>query len=348
MKRMFKMFGKVLTALVIIVIGVSIAWGMQTGAKQLPLRQYFGRSYTNAIWDWSNPTNKTTKNLDDMSNYMYLHQLNTVYVDVSGYLAIAANPNAAQKAASQKQFETSLDRYISTLSKEHIKVYAAAGDVSWSNTQERHIPLSIVDFVASYNQTHAKAKFAGVEFDIESYNQPGFETASNTVKALVLSDYLDTVNAIATKVTNYDHKGQNLALGFTIPYWYDNENGNIPQVTWQEKTGPTLYHLLDRLNSVPRSNVVVMSYRNASAGNDGVIAHSRTEIDYAEAKAPNVKVLIGQEVNDVQPTKTTYYGESLADLSTQVKAFEDEFQTSGVFGGVAVNDYAGMLNMQDE
>ncbi len=348
MKKMFKTSGKLITALIIIAIGMSIAWGMQTGAKRLPLRQYFSRNYTNAVWDWSNPTNKTDKNLDDMANYMYLHQLNTVYVDISGYLTIAANPNAAQKATAQKQYEASLNRYISALKKEHVKVYAAAGDVSWGSAAERHIPLSIVDFAASYNRAHPQSKFAGVEFDIESYNQPGFATASNTTKALALSDFLDTVDAVATKVTNYDHRGQSLALGFTIPYWYDNENGNIPQVTWQQKTGPTLYHILDRLNTVPKSNVVVMSYRNASAGNDGVIAHSRTEIDYAQAKASNVKILIGQEVNDVQPAKTTYYGESQADLSTQVKAFEDELQSSGVLGGVAINDYAGMLAMQDE
>lgn len=348
MKKIFKLFGKALTATIIIAIGVSIAWGMQMGAKQLPLRQYFNRDYTNAVWDWSNPTNKTPKDLQDMSNYLYLHQLNTVYVDVSGYVAIATDSNATQKAVDQKQFEDSLDAYVSALGKQHVKVYAAAGDVSWGNTETRHIPLSIVDFVAKYNTTHSNAKFAGVEFDIESYNQSGFAAASSTTKALALGDYLDTVDAIATKVTNYDHKGQKLALGFTIPYWYDDENGNIPQVTWGQKTGPTLYHILDRLNSVPESNVVVMSYRNAAAGNDGVIIHSRTEVDYAQAKAPHVKVIIGQEVNNIQPTKTTYYGTSLTGMSTQVKGFEDEFQASGVLGGVAINDYAGMQAMQDE
>ena len=346
--KLLKMLGKLVTALIIVTIGISIAWGMQTGAKQLPLRQYFKRDYINAVWDWSNPTNKSAKNLDDMTNYLYLHQINTVYVDVSGYVSILSKPSSAQKVSAQKQFETSLARYIGALGKEHIKVYAAAGDTAWGNVQERHIPLSIVDFAANYNHTHPKTKFAGVEFDIESYNQPGFATASDTTKELALDDFLDTVNALATKVTSYDHKGQHLALGFTIPYWYDDENGNIPQVTWQQKTGPTLYHILDRLNSVPESNVVVMAYRNAAAGNDGVIAHSRTEIDYAQAKAPNVKIIIGQEVNDVQPAKITYYGESLADLSTQVKAFEDEFQPSGVLGGIAINDYTGMQGILDE
>lgn len=345
---MFKLFGKTLTVLIIIALGTSIAWGMQMGAKRLPLRQYFDRTYTNAVWDWSNPANKTPKDLEDMSNYLYLHQLNTVYVDVSGYVAITTNPSAAQRITDQKQYEAALDAYISALGKEHVKVYAAAGDVSWGNVENRHIPLSIVDFVASYNKTHPKTQFAGVEFDIESYNQSGFAEGSNTTKALALGDFLDTVDAISNKVTTYDQKGQKMALGFTIPYWYDDENGNIPQVSWHKKTGPTLYHILDRLNSVPHSNVVVMSYRNAAAGNDGVILHSRTEIDYAQARASNVKVIIGQEVNDVQPAKITYYGQSLTGLSTQVRAFEDEFKSNSVLGGVAVNDYAGLQNMRDE
>jgi hypothetical protein len=347
-KKIIRNIGKLFTALIIIGFGVGLALVMQTGAKKLPIRQYFPSGYTNAVWDWSNPLNKTPKNLSDLTDYMYLHQINTSYVDVGTYVTIENEPSSTAKATDKQKLENALSRYVTALGKRHIKVYAAAGDTAWSNPSERHIPLSILAFVHSYNQSHPTAKLAGVQFDIESYNQDGFATASNTSKALVLTDYLDTVDVLSKQAASYQKSDHSFGLGFAIPYWYDNENGNIPSVTWRGQTGPTLYHVLDRLNRLPNTDVVVMAYRNVAAGNDGIIAHARTEVDYAQSKAPNVRVIIGQEVNQVSPAKITYYDDTLTDLSVQVKAFEDQFGPSGVLGGVAVNDLTGYQAMQDQ
>lgn len=348
MTRLLRRFGILITALIMIALGVAMAFAMQRSAKQLPLRQYFDRQYTNAVWDWSNPRNKTDAQLDQLADFMYLHQINTIYIDVGNYASIQqANISKDQKAREQKVLESSVERYVTHLGKRNIKVYASAGDKTWSNPELQHIPLEILDFTNSYNQRYPKAKLAGTQFDIESYNQDGFDTGSNTTKELVLSDYLDMVDQLVAKQASYNQAtNSKLGLGFAIPYWYDNENGNIPEVTWHGRTGPTLYHLLDRLNQLPDSNIVVMAYRNAANGNDGIITHARTEIDYAQAKAPNVKVLIGQEVNDVEPAKITYYNKSLTELSSQVSIVEGEFSRSDVFGGVAINDLAGFEAMQ--
>lgn len=347
-RKIFQRTGILITAALMLTSGAAIAWAMQKSARDLPLRQYFPHQYTNAVWDWSNPRNKTDAQLDELADYMYLHQLNAVYIDVGSYTSIQkADISAQDKAAEQKTLEAAIERYVTHLSKRNIKVYASAGDKTWSNPEEQSIPLAILDFANTYNQRHPNAKIAGMEFDIESYNQDGFADGSNTTKGLVLTDYLDMVSRLIKKQASYNlHSGKDFNLGFAIPYWYDNENGNIPEVTWNGKTGPTLYHLLDALNMLPNTNVVVMAYRNAANGNDGVITHSRTEIDYAQAKAPNVKVLIGQEVNDVEPAKITYFDKSLTELSSQVSIVEDAFKDSGVLGGVAINDLAGFEAMQ--
>lgn len=338
-----------ISALLVIGLGAALAWAMHLGASKLPLRQYFPTSYTNAVWDWSDPEAKSQQDINNLSDFMYLHQLNSVYIDVGDrYESILNTTDPAQKAAEQQRFENSLNAYVGTLGKRGIKVFAAAGDVSWSEPDNQHIPLAIMRAVEGYNEHHPHAQLAGMEFDIEAYNQPGFSDGSMTVKSLTLTDWLDMVDQLAAEDTSYvHHTSHSLELGFAIPYWFDDENGNIPAITWHNQTGPTLFHVLDRLNQLPESNVVVMAYRNAAKGNDGIIYHARTEVEYATSKAPHVHVIIGQEVNDVQPAKITYYGESMAELSGQVTLVEDEFRQDSAFGGIAVNDLPGYQQMTD-
>jgi hypothetical protein len=341
LKKLAGRISIVLTAGIIIVMSTGIALAMQQGASKLPLRQYFSASENNAIWDWRGPSGKTPKQLSQLSEFLYLHQLKAVYVDLGAYASIMEQPLGAKRSADTKAFEAALTRYVAALQKRDIKVYASAGDVDWSKQTERHIPQELLAFAQDYNRQHPNTKLAGFEFDIEAYNQKGFAEASMTEKSLVLTEYLDMVELLTDKNATYVQSSKDqLELGFAIPYWFDNENGNIPAINWHNKTGPTLYHLMDTLNRLPHSNVVVMAYRNAASGNDGVISHSRTEIDYAHAKAPKVKVMIGQETANVEPAKITYYGRSATELSSQVRLVENEFKPSGVYGGVAINDLA--------
>jgi hypothetical protein len=286
--------------------------------------------------------NKNGIQLQTTSDFLYLHQINTVYLDAGRYADLSATTSSTQR----NDLDSAYVRYISTLAKRNIKVYAAAGDPSWSDRDKWQKPAAVLTNVERFNAAHPNAKFAGIEFDVEAYNQQGFDTGSQTVKGLVLGDYLDMVDYLSNLSGGYMQKSNHaFDLGFTIPYWYDNENNNIPNVTWNNQTGPELFHLLDRLNKLPHANVVVMAYRNAASGNDGVVAHARTEVDYASAKAPNVSVIIGQEVNDVEPAKITYYGKSSTELSSQFKTVEDQFKTSDAFGGIAINDLAGYTQL---
>jgi len=341
-KRLLSRLWALITALLIVGAGAGLAWYMNVSSSTLPLEQHFSRDHTNAVWDWSNVLNKDASQLQSTSDFLYLHQINTVYLDAGRY----ADLSATKSSNERNDLDAAYVRYISALAKRHVKVYAAAGDSSWSNRDKWQQPAAVLANVERYNMANPSAKFAGIEYDVESYNQPGFDTGSQTVKSLVLGDYLDMADYLASLAGDYMQKADHsFDIGFTIPYWYDNENSNIPSVNWNNQTGPELFHLLDRLNKLPHSNVVVMAYRNAASGNDGVVAHARTEVDYASAKAPNVAVIIGQEVNDVQPAKITYYGKSSTELSSQFKTVEDEFKASDSFGGIAINDLAGYTQL---
>lgn len=346
MKRFAYRAGAVLGACIILTVGAGIAWGMHYGANKLPIRRYFSTEYTNAVWDWSNPLNRSSAELRQLADFMYLHQLNAVYVDVGVIVSISQSTDKDRQYRDKQQLTDALAQYVSALQRRGIQVYASAGDVHWSDPDKHQIPLGILAFAHEYNERYPDASLAGVQFDIESYNQQGFNEGSALLKSLVLIDYLAMADKLVQANLSYiDRTQQKFELGFAIPYWFDNQNDNIPSVTWRNQTGPVLFHLLDRLNDLPKSNVVVMSYRNAARGNDGVIAHSRTEIDYAAARAPRVKVIIGQEVTDVEPAKITYYGQSRTELSAQFKYIKDEFTPSGVLGGIAINDLAGYKEM---
>lgn len=348
-KRTVRVAFFLVSALLIIGIGGAIAFAMQHQTRKLPIRQYFSSNHTNAIWAWQDPTRASQSDLTELAEFMRLHQLNAIYVSTDRYAELADGAMTPQKTEQKKQLDDALERYVSTLGKDNIKVYAMAGDVNWSNLPEWKYPLTILKSVEDYNDSHSHAQLAGVEFDIESYNQQGFAESSMDAKSLVLGDYLSMVDALSGQVEHYiGQSPHKLELGFAIPYWFDDENGNIPPVTFQEKTGPTLYHLMDRLNRLPASNVVVMAYRNAAKGNDGVIFHARTEVEYASSRASNVKVLIGQETTDVQPAKITYYGQSATEMSNQIALIDQTFKDSSAYSGVAINDLAGYRELSGE
>lgn len=350
MKR--KKFGAkiigLISALIIIAIGGAIAAAMQIGVDRMPIRKYFSVDRVNAIWDWKNPTTYRDSELSELANDLYMHQINTIYLDIGLYVGIAQQPDSPDKDAKTTELRESITRYLTAMNRRGIRVFAAAGHTDWSKPAQQSIPLSVQKFVFDFNQG-SDVKLAGMEFDIESYNQTGFPEASFTEKELVLTEFLDMVHKLATEHEKYiqETNQQDFELGFAIPYWFDNENGNIKSVSWQDKEGPTLYHLLDRLNKLPRSNVVVMAYRNAAVGNDGMIFHSRTEIDYARSKAPNVAIILGIEVNDVEPAKITFYGSTYVELSSQAKLLDEEFGASGVYKGTAINDLTGYQEMAD-
>jgi len=335
-----------ISALIIIVGGMGLAFAMQKGSEKLPISQFYSPEHTTAVWDWANPLNRDGSAIKSTAELLQEQQINTVYTDISIYQDIRNIKDENEKLARLGDLDESLELYVKTMNAHGIAVYASGGDTSWSKPSERDIPKALLAYVHDFNATH-ESKFSGMEFDIESYNQEGFAEASFTEKGMVLLEYLDTVDMLATQTEGYIARtdDKTFALGFAIPYWLDNENGNIKSVEWHGKTGPALYHVLDRLNKLPQSNIVVMAYRNGAAGNDGIIFHSRTEIEYAQAQAQQVNVIIGIETTNVEPVKITFYGKTQTELSSEVKLLDEEFKGSGVYSGVAINDLAGYTTL---
>lgn len=337
-----------LSGLASLAAGIAIAILLQGVINNLEIQQHFSVDYTNAVWDWKSPSSRDTESLEKIARFLRQRQINTVYLDVSKGAGYTQNTGLSQSNTA-RSYTDAISTYVSIMGEQGIRVYAAAGDTGWSKPDERRYPTEVLKFVYAYNENYPKQSFQGIEFDIESYNQEGFSSASFTDKGVVLREFLEMVDQLATQHNEYlgTNPKSRLELGFAIPYWYDNENENIRSVEWNRKTQPVAFHLMDRLNALPQTNILIMAYRNAAAGNDGTIAHSRLEIQYAQVKAPKVKVIIGQDVTDVEPRKITFAGQTQVQLSSEARRIYDEFGPTGVFAGIAINDLKGLIELQD-
>jgi hypothetical protein len=329
---------KIFNALLIITGGMIIAYFAYGGMNKLPIKQYLSVDKTNAVWEWRN-VEKLADSAHDTARYLQQHQINTIYLDISGVLQ---DKSEVEKA----QYESALQKYIIAMSNKNIRVFASGGDVTWSKPENRAIPLRIMQYVFDHNKNN-EYKFSGIEYDIESYNQEDFEEGSFIRKGIIISELLDTVDVLATQFEQQlkNAPDPEMELGFAVPYWFDNQNNNIKSVTWKEKTGPAIFHIMDRLHTLQHSNIVVMSYRNAARGNNGTIALARTEIQYAQYKATNVKVIVGQEVSNVEPEKITFYEKSKTEMSQEIKWIEEQFGAIPNYGGIAVNDLESFQNL---
>jgi hypothetical protein len=332
MRHVMQRLMSVMTAITIILGGLVLTYVAYAAMNNMPVRQYLPNEKTNAVWEWRNILG-LSKSAPDTALYLKKHQINTVYLDISGALQ---NMNSQSK----EEYNEALNTYISVLNSQKIRVFASGGDVTWSKPELRGAPIQLMDYVFEFNKNNDPVKFSGIEYDIESYNQEEFEPGTFTDKSIILSELLDTVDVLASE---FEAKLKNkpdpaMELGFAVPYWFDNQNKNIKSVRWKDKTGPAIYHILDRLNTVQRANVVVMAYRNAARGNNGTIALSRTEVQYAQYKASRVQVIVGQEVGDVEPEKITFFGKSKTEMSQEITWIEEQFANSPTYGGIAIND----------
>lgn len=340
-QKAFQRFSIRLGMLLTAVLGIVLTIIWHNAFAMIPVKEFFPTNKVNAVWEWQNPQNASPVSLSEKATFLRQHQINLVYLDVSSLAAKGVYED--QKAMLVAGYQN----YIAAMSAQGIRVFASGGDASWSKPEVRQYPVALMEAVFMYNQNNPNQQFTGIEYDIESYNQEGFAEAGEMQKEAVLTEYLDTIDTLASKL-QASGQASELELGFAVPYWFDNQNKNIPPVTWQDKRGPTIYHVMDRLNQLPNANVVVMAYRNAARGNDGSIALSRLEIQYSQYKAPNVKVIIGQETTQVEPVKITFYGKTLTELSQEVQWTDDEYGKNPSYGGIAINDVVGYMALPEK
>ncbi len=127
---------------------------------------------------------------------------------------------------------------------------------------------------------------------------------------------------------------ENFGLSVVIPHFYDSKQEWTPPITYNGITSFTFNHIVFSLNKVNDSSILLMSYRNFFNGNNGVDDISHTEI---KTQTGNTKIIIAQEVGNVYPKYTTFYGTNKKKLFIQLNKIQNAYHNDKSYGGIAIH-----------
>ena len=299
------------------------------------------KNMTAGTWDWRSMENIEFNQLAEEFRTLHTLGINVIYLDASAYIDYVENPNRAAAEQQLKKFEEALKSYVALANVSAIKVQILAGNTAWGLSSHAYIQQKFVDFVQLYNRAvQPNQQLDGLQFDIEVHNDPAYLAD----KKGTLQQYL---NSVAETVKHYKQINANYRLGYTMPYWYDNENNNLPDILYNGRTIPVGYHIFDLLNPIG-AYTVLMDYRNFTETSDGSIQHAQNEILYTSRYTPNVAVIIGQETTNTPETKISFYSKNYADLVIAINQLALSFEKYQSFSGYAVHDLSGLLNLKQK
>jgi hypothetical protein len=325
---------------IMVLCSLTIAMALQNSSKDSSASEpaVFSENYQVGVWSWKSPDTYTTSEMQAQAEALQKDRVKTVYTDISSYADYTEIRDPTQKQKKINTLTAALRQFVSTFQDHGIAVHALAGNTDWGSQDYWHLPKAISAYVTAYNAGVAQnEQLAGLQFDIEYYNHETYEDDKNTNN----SEYLGLTNAL---IAQQLQQNSTFPLGFTAPYWFDNENGHAPSVNFMDVTKTPMQHLVDQLNILPNGYITVMAYRNTAKGNDGVIKHAQQEIDYASEKA-HTKVYVGLETTDVQPEKITFHDQPKSDIIKAISQIHKEFSAKPAFNGFTINDSDGLLQL---
>ena len=260
--------------------------------------------------------------------------IRNIYLSIDSYLDIYVMPEGPEKEARKKEFDLTLESFIAIAHENGMTVDAEAGWRNWAEPGNEYKAFAVVDYARQFNATHTK-KLRGFQYDIEPYLLSSYPTDKKTV----LRNFVDIVNKTVTRLNNSD-----LRFSVVIPDFYDRESGETPRFLYGWSYSYTLTHLLNALERRPGSTLIVMAYRNQSAGTDGSIQISKDEILAADDY--RTKVIVAQETGDVAPPSITFYKTSLSSLNTQIQKIQEAFADNESYDGIAIHYINALLELQ--
>jgi len=202
------------------------------------------------------------------------------------FLQIPRQPGAPTRITSEPRQVKRLRRLLARLKERGIATHALDGDRSYARPERHQEVVEGVQSIARFNRAAApNERFVGVHYDIEPYLLPGFGSAR---RGELLLDFLVGLELLAAAAREHG-----LEAGVDIPFWFDSRDQDTGRDMAVELGGTSarpFEHIIDMMD-----NIGIMDYRTRADGDDGVIAHARTELEYAAEKGK--KVLIGLETH---------------------------------------------------
>lgn len=278
-------------------------------------------------WVWESPYGMSDSYMNKVISGSVANKINVIYLTIDDYLNIYNLPEGPSKEVEKVKYSDSLEKFILAANKANIQVDVEAGWRDWAEAPNTYKGKAIIDYAIEYNSLR-KNKIRGVQFDVEPYLLPTYETN----KAVILKNFVAFVDT-STKILGSNE----LRLNIVIPHFYDSTQQWTPSFTYGGITTHAFDHILRILDTRPKSSITLMSYRNFSLGSNGTVEISKAEVDQASEGTHPTKIIVAQETGNVAPGYVTFYNLSKAEYEKQISIIKNTFANRKNFGGIAVH-----------
>jgi hypothetical protein len=280
-------------------------------------------------WVWTPTLEITPEYAETIFSGAKDRGVNAVYLSLDSYLDIYTMPEGIEKENLKKDFNSSIENFISRASERGIAVDAEAGWRNWAEPGNEYKPLAIVNLVETYNAAHA-TKFRGIQYDIEPYLLPRYHLDADNQKSVLLN-FVSLVDKTA------DSLAESLKFTVVIPDFYDKKDLATPLLTYNSDTNSVYGHLLNILEEKAGSSIIIMSYRNYAEGADGSIEVSKNEITTAKKGSYSTNLIIAQETGPVSPPFLTFHNTSRTYMTEETTKLSAALSPSYPFSGLAIH-----------
>ena len=269
--------------------------------RQSLLPTIASRKFDRALWVWT-----TDQVLDDTLRrdtlFTFCRQQGISQLWMQLLYEIKAERQAGHVAQSKCviQRANAWERLLRSAHDQGLEIHALAGYPEHAQREWHHISLAIVEAVIDFNRGKpAFDQFDGVHFDNEPHLLVGWHDAQR--REQILFEFL-SLNAECQRRVRAT--SSQLKFGIDIPFWWQDReaptNEPVGNVTFRGQRRAASYHAIDLLD-----NVGIMNYRDRAHGKDGMIAHGRDLLKYADEPS-QAKIYMGVETFAYQPTDVIF------------------------------------------
>ncbi|MBI2065276.1 MAG: hypothetical protein HYT62_04445 [Candidatus Yanofskybacteria bacterium] len=290
------------------------------------------------VWVWTPPDQLSNDQMREIIKQVSESNFNVIYLTIDSYLEINSLPDSHDKNVRKSSYTNSLASFISLAKDKNIAVDAEAGWRDWAEPAGRFKAYAIFDYVEEYNRAKPNQRLRGLQYDVEVYLLSNYDDD----KISVLSNFVELVDTLSEK-----NRGKLLRLSFVIPHFYDSLQGWTPAIDFNGETNFVFNQILRSLDKLDQASVILMSYRNFAEGDNGTIQISRQEMIDA-SRGYRTKVIVAQEVGDVDPDYVTFFNTSEKYLFDEIEKVELKFSEFTGFGGISIHYLDPFLDLRNQ
>jgi len=285
-------------------------------------------NYEYAAWVWSSldflKMNKIF--IIDVADYFHF---NTIYISVDDLLQ--------KKERARIEYFQELHTFISYAKTKNITIDIVVGDPTWIYPENHNIPYKFIELVIDYNKKYPAAKIHGIQYDIEPHVLSDYEENKDEI----LKNFISLIDGLSDYF-----KKNNVSIGFgvVLPHFYDKKQRWTNPIIFNNSSLYVFDHLVNSLDKLDNSSIILMAYRNFFNGDNGV--KGLVSDEFLSTKDKKIKIVIAQEAGNVKPEYVTFYGLDKEIFLEQLNKIYMYYKSYDNFVGIAVNDLSAYIKLK--